>query len=382
VTSPIFTHLVAAFAPLVLLLVWRCVRAVSREREFIADFWRRQTLESLENARILEADALPAPLGVVEDHWAAKGTIEALSLCVEVGLFEFLQKNSDANVEQLANFIDLPVRLVQASVEMLLAAGILQFKGARYELTPAAHLYLLKKSPLFDSWLPPLAPGRRMLASIKSRLPRKTAEKWSAGKGHMQRRWAIGMHRISFPLGFALHRTGLVPDTSKVLDVAGGAGSVCIALALKNPSLHLHMLELAGSVKVAERLISQYQLSGRVQCKVADMFQEQWPGGFDVVLFTNIFHDWDDERCRMLAKKAFSTLRRGGKVILQEALLHDERPGPLWTAHFSITMALGMQGRQFRGNELVSLLREVGFSNITIHPLLGYYSVVVGVRET
>ncbi len=380
--SLIFTHLAAALAPLVLFWAWRYVRAVFRERQFIADFWRSQTLESLETSRILEADTLPVPLGLVEDLWAAKGTIQALSLCVEVGLFEFLQSNSDADAEQLASFIDLPVRLVQASIEVLLAAGVLQVKEERYELTPAARHYLLKESPLFDFWLPPLAPGRRTLANIKSRLPRRSSEKWSAGKGHMQRRWAIGMHRISFPLGFALHRTGLVPDTGKVLDVAGGAGSVCIALALKNPSLHLHMLELAGSVKVAERLISQYQLCGRVQCRVADMFQEQWPGGTDVVLFTNIFHDWDDERCHLLARKAFGTLGRGGKIILQEALLHDERPGPLWTANFSVTMALGMQGRQFRGSELVSLLREVGFSSIRIHPLLGHYSAVVGVRET
>ena len=380
--SPILTHLMAALAPPILLLGWRCARAVLREREFVADFWRHQTLESLEKTRTLEADGLPPLLGVVEEHWAAKGTMEALALCVEAGLFDFLHRNSSATVEELADFIDLPVRLVRASVEVLLAVGVLQSQGTGYALTAAGRLYLLEESPLFDAWLPPLASARRMLAGLRSRVLRKSAEKWSAGQGHKQQRWAIGMHRISFPLGFALHRTGLLPDSGKVLDVAGGAGSVCIALALKNPALQLHMLELAGSVKVARRLISQYRVSERVRCTVADMFQDEWPGDCDVVLFTNIFHDWDDERCRVLARKAYGALRRGGKVILQEALLHDERPGPLWTAQFSITMALGMQGRQFRGRELVALLGEAGFSKITIHPLLGYYSAVVGRRET
>src|SRR6185312_17381690 len=94
-----------------------------------------------------------------------------------------------------------------------------------------------------------------------------------------------------------------------------------------------------------------------------------WPAPADAVLFTNIFHDWDDEQCAALAARAFTSLAPGGQVVLQEALLDDEAPGSLWTAHFSMTMAMLMRGRQFRRAELVSLLQRAGFSDTRVEPL-------------
>ena len=110
------------------------------------------------------------------------------------------------------------------------------------------------------------------------------------------------------------------------------------------------------------------------------MFAQDWPGGFDAVLFTNVFHDWDDDRCRVLARKAHASLRAGGIAVILESLLHDDRPGPLWTACRSVEMAMDMLGRQFRRRDLEAMLSSVGFSNVEVHSLTGYYSAVVAAR--
>jgi hypothetical protein len=100
----------------------------------------------------------------------------------------------------------------------------------------------------------------------------------------------------------------------------------------------------------------------------------------DAVLFTNIFHDWELLRCQVLAEKAFASLKPGGRIFLQEALLDDDQPGPLWTASFSLSLALNTFGRQYRLSELRPVLEKAGFLGIEVRPLLGYYSTITGYK--
>ena len=41
-----------------------------------------------------------------------------------------------------------------------------------------------------------------------------------------------------------------------------------------------------------------------------DMFRDEWPAGHDTLLFGNIFHDWEDARCRKLALRAKVPVRQ------------------------------------------------------------------------
>jgi len=204
---------------------------------------------------------------------------------------------------------------------------------------------------------------------------------WAKGKSLKHGRFSFEQHQYSFPIGFAIHNSGLLQNSTNILDVAGGVGSVCIALAQMNDSLKIHLIELPDVIKVAKKMIEKYGQSDHVKCLSMDMFVENWPDGLDAILFTNIFHDWDDEKCKILTRKAFKTLKPGGLILVQEALLYDDKPGPLWTAHWSMTMALEMQGRQFHGKELKTLLEDSGFYNIQINPILGYFSSVTGVKN-
>jgi len=61
-------------------------------------------------------------------------------------------------------------------------------------------------------------------------------------------------------------------------------------------------------------------------------------------------------------------------------LLHEDEPGPLWTASWSVAMLLFTYGRQFRFSELKQILETAGFADVQAHPLLGYYSSVVGIK--
>lgn len=371
-----FSHMGAAIAPFFLIWIVRKIRARLMSRAFYRNFWNRQGLEGLKKIDLLEKGGMPEQINAVEDVFASEAARQAASFCIEHGVFNFLDNNPGASAESISSKFGFSLRHVFAGVEVLLAAGFIERQGSGYAVSRACRVYFFKDSPMFDWTLPPPKISKRQLKVLRRGVSFGAVTKWVAGKATPG--WAPGMHRISFPLGFALHETFDLAHTNKVMDVAGGVGSVCIALALRSQQTQYVVLELPGSIKFAEKMIAKFGFSERIKCIGADMFKDKWPIEFDVVIFTNIFHDWDDEKCRILAKNAYGSLRPGGNVILQEALLRDEGTGPLWTAHFSLTMAMIMQGKQFRGKELVAMLSEAGFKNIHIRPLLGYYSAVIG----
>jgi hypothetical protein len=71
-------------------------------------------------------------------------------------------------------------------------------------------------------------------------------------------------------------------------------------------------------------------------------------------------------------------MEAGGRIILHEKLLHDDKTGPFAIAAFSITMLLSTEGQQYSGGELSAMLTAAGFTDIEVKPTSGYWSIVTG----
>ncbi len=365
--------------PFILFAILHFIQKKRDKRLYRRNFWHRQNIDFLRSSGLSEQQPVIANLDLLERSEAYRTVMQVTALCQRMGVFEQLAAADAESLEPLITdkiFTSLQIR---AAEELLQAAGIIIKKDDKIGLTPEARLYLVRKSPLFRPLALP-AMTRHYLKLLKKGTIRRSLDKWRKGKTSLAHNWASNQHLNSFKLGFALYNSGLINAGATFLDVAGGAGSVCIALALKQTDLTLKMIELPGSIPVAKKMIAHYGVTDRIECLGMDMFNGTWPGDCDFIGFTNIFHDWDDVHCRILLNKSRQALRPGGKIIIQEALLNDDSPGPLWTAHWSMAMALFMEGRQFRFTELEKLLMDNGFRKPQRYPLCGYYSSIVAER--
>jgi hypothetical protein len=103
---------------------------------------------------------------------------------------------------------------------------------------------------------------------------------------------------------------------------------------------------------------------------------EPLPKGYDGILFGNIFHDWNLETCKKLAKSSFEALEPGGTICLQEMILWPKKDGPLAVAAFSVGMLVHELGKQFTHAELEDILGGAGFIGMQVAPSFGHYSLV------
>ena len=126
---------------------------------------------------------------------------------------------------------------------------------------------------------------------------------------------------------------------------------------------------------------SSWRNPGRVKTQPLNTFTQAWPRGHDAHFFSNIFHDWSDDTCRLLARKSFESLPAAGRILLHEILTDDDGCGPVPAAAFSLLMLLGTRGRQYSLPELRTFLEASGFVDIEAARTGGSYYSLVSARK-
>ncbi len=89
-----------------------------------------------------------------------------------------------------------------------------------------------------------------------------------------------------------------------LLDVGGGTGIYSIAWLLRHPELRAIVWDRPEVLKVAREMAEQYGVADRLELLAGDMFRDPVPEGADVVLFSNVLHDWDVADCWTLVSRA------------------------------------------------------------------------------
>jgi acetylserotonin N-methyltransferase len=271
-------------------------------------------------------------------------------------------------------------------------------RNGRHEIADVTRTYLLPQSPHY--WGPLLrtlgvVPQQRaaLLRALRApneeqkATPSAKPELWASdawARGQMDRAQAETVCRImhchSLPASVGMARSGGFERVRHLLDVGGGSGCFAIAIAQHVPSIRCTVMELPAVCEVARGYIDAAGVSHRVNAVAVDMFRDAWPRGHDGVLFSNVFHDWNADTNSGLARRAYETLPRDGRVFVHEMLMADDGSGPVTTASFSMLMLLETQGRQYSFGEVRQTLMHAGFVDITVRQTHGYYSLVSGRR--
>lgn len=316
------------------------------------------------------------------DLYAAHMHSWVVEIALRIGMFEALREPHD--IVFLCKKLSIGRRAAESLLAVLAASGLVDLYPADVRLTGIAREYMLEESPFFKGSVFCLIPDEEFAllrdVHLRDDTLRPVTQQWLAGKVYEPEKQAKTMHALSFAAGavFAQHPT--FDSIQELLDVAGGAGSISVALARRRPRLRCTVMDLPGMTLPAQELIRKNAVAAQVQFLGADMFGSPWPGGYDAILFSNIFHDWDNRKCLELARRAFSSLALGGRIFIIEILLNEMENGPIGAALFSAMMLLRMEGKQLTLSQLKALLENVGFSQVENIDGFGYYSLISAVK--
>lgn len=313
--------------------------------------------------------------------------VPALIIADELGVFPAIA-GAPLSATELALRLDVEPRAMAATAGVMCALGLLVQEGGRYHLTEVARTYLLPTSPYYWGGMlrrirdNPLD-CRKLLASLRAGRAAADARVtgiWDAPQPPAEAMVAFthAMHAHSFALAMRVVPAFGLAGAERLLDVAGGSGSYAIAAVHHHRDLRCVLLDLPPVCAVAREYAVAHGAGDRMAFAPGNMFNDPWPGDHDRVLFSDIFHDWDDERCRWLATRARGALRPGGRVIVHEMITSDTGDGPLTAVEYSMAMLFSTHGRQRSAPELAAILTDAGLSDVRVTITSNGYAAISG----
>jgi SAM-dependent methyltransferase len=169
-------------------------------------------------------------------------------------------------------------------------------------------------------------------------------------------------------------------DARVLLDVGGGTGLYAIACLLRNPRLHAIIWDRPEVLKVAGELAAEHGVAERVECRPGDMFKDPVPSA-DVVMLSNVLHDWDVPECRALIRRCADVLPAGGRLLIHDVFLDDDLGGPLPIALYSAALFSLTEGRAYSAAEYRNWLTEAGLVPGEVVPTLIHCGVLPASRS-
>jgi hypothetical protein len=337
----------------------------------------------------------PNPSKIMEvgmGFWASKTLLTA----VNMGLFTHLAK-SELSGNDIKGKLGLHDRGLYDFLDTLVALGFLKRTGIKdtsiYSNTEDTALFLDKNKPSYVGGMLEMANNRLypfwndLEEGLKTGKPQNETKK--GGAPVFEALYADDQKLREFLKAMGGIQMGNFMMFSKAFDFsnykthcdAGGAGGYLSAhVAMINSHMNCISFDLPPVEPIATENIKMMGLSDRVSSKSGDFLNEDLPKA-DVITMGNILHDWGTNDKKLLIRKAFDALPKGGALVVIESIIDDNRSKNAFGLMMSLNMNIETpEGFDFSPSDFDNWAKECGFTQTSVMPLTGPSSAVIAIK--
>ncbi len=315
----------------------------------------------------------PSPILVFETLMAHQRT-SALRAGIELKLFTAIAGGAHT-AEALAQICGAAPKGIRVLCDYLTIVGFLTKDESGYSLTPDSQFFLVEGSPAYmggmTSFLfhPFMSEGMTRVADAVRKggtvLP---AEGSVSDDNPIWVDFAKGMVPLAMPSAMLIGQLAATTEPIKVLDIAAGHGMFGIMVAKSSPAAEIHALDWANVLGVAKTNAEHLGVADRWHAINGSAFTMDYGTGYDVVLVTNFIHHFDFATNVALLQRVRAALKPGGKVVIVEMAVNDDRITPPLAAMFAMTMLTTTpSGDAFSKRELEAMCTDAGFTMVEHH---------------
>lgn len=166
------------------------------------------------------------------------------------------------------------------------------------------------------------------------------------------------------------------------LDVGGGSGAYSMEFVTRKSDIKATVFDLENVVPITQHFVEEEGFAGKIKTYVGDYTKDELPFGFDIVFMSAIIHSNSLETNQKLINKCYKALNPGGRIILHDWIMNEDRTEPLTGAIFAINMLVGTdEGDCFTEREISEMYRVAGFKNIMKEKLDGGISRMMAQKQ-
>jgi len=314
----------------------------------------------------------PAPLMQLATGFYS---FETFATAVELNLFTRLAGGRRVTVEELAAELGFEHRPADLLLVACASLGLLVKDGDAYRNSPLAEEFLVVGRPAYFGGFVRYCEHReylgwhRLMEALRGNRPvtwdpRTQDSVFADVDPEMLELFWEAMHSLSMSTAACLADVFDFTGHARLLDVGGGSGAFPIVLCRRYPHLRATVYDLPHVCRLAQDKIDAAGLGEAILTQSGDFRAGDLPGSHDVILLSNVLHDWDEGTDRDLLAACHRALTPGGVVLISELLLNTERTGPPAAALMGMNMLVETAGgKNYSAEEITAWLVGSGFED-------------------
>jgi ubiquinone/menaquinone biosynthesis C-methylase UbiE len=311
----------------------------------------------------------------------------ALITALDIEVFEHIG-DKEIDLAAIAGSVGCPERGVANLLDVLVGIGLVNKSNSSYSLADVTSKYLLKDSPdyvgafvqmideIWDTWgqLTEIVKGGETTIDYEDVIPEDYFDDL-----------VVTLFPLHLPFAKKLVdilELDKVEGDYQVVDVAAGSCVWSLPLAQSSPDVHVTAVDFPKVVKAAQKVVSRHSAQDSYSFLAGDMSDIELPeNSYDLAIFGHIFHIVGEELSRMMLGKVVNSLKPGGKAVIAEIIVDDDRTGPLYPLLFGLFMLTDTEsGNSYSQADYREWLTDYGFEDIEFIEQEDYSSLVIGTK--
>lgn len=304
--------------------------------------------------------------------------------------FTWLSRNP-GSLQSICQGLGMHPRPAEVMLTLFASLDLVQTEGGAWSNTPLAYEFMDAASPWCLGPYYTSLKNRPVCQDLIEVLRTGRPTTWGSIKD--EKAWAQAMEDEGFArqftaamdvrgkfLGPAMASLVKVGGRRRLLDIAGGSGVYACSMVEAHPGLEAVVWEKSPVDRIVARFVEERGFAGRVGVATGDMFTDPFPDGCDMHLFSNVLHDWDEPKVRMLLRRSHEALPWGGMLLIHDVHVNAAKNGPFAAAAYSALLMTITEGRCYSVRELEEWLEELGFSDFKFGETAADRSVISAVK--
>lgn len=278
---------------------------------------------------------------------------------VELGIFDHLE--GGATVPDVAARVGGNLRGVEILLDALAAIEVVEKRGDRYHNQPhyegllrtdrGGHFawMLRHRNRVFRNWA--LLEDR-----ITGRVPVTDEDRAILNDPRQNESFIRAMYVGGSKMAATVIDAIALTDVRVAADLGGGPGHYLAEMARRSPAIEPWLIDLPLTLEVARRVQAGSDVAGRIRYLPWDFFADPAPDALpllDLVLISAVLHAEGPDQNQKLFRKLYPFIAPGGRVIVQENTVEEDRSRPREGALFAVNMLAGTpRGRTYTPGEI------------------------------
>ena len=169
---------------------------------------------------------------------------------------------------------------------------------------------------------------------------------------------------------------------SRVLDVGGGSGVYAMAFVRANTDITATVFELPSVTSITRQYVSRAGLSNCIDVVGGNYHSDELGRGYDLAFLSNIICINSPEQNQALIDKVARSLNYGGRVVIHDFIMDEDRTGPPYAALFALRMLVATEsGDTYTESEIRLWMKLAGFGDIHRMDSIGASAMIIGSKK-